>query len=126
MKVLAAIALGGAIGALGRYLVGQQAVHLLGLGFPWGTFSVNVAGSFLLGTLAETLAPAADETSVLRPLLVVGVLGSFTTFSTFSLDVVMLAQRGRLDLAALYLAGSVGLAVLGLIAGLRLVRAVLG
>ncbi len=125
MKLLAAIALGGAVGALARHLVTQQMGHWLGLGFPWGTFTVNIMGSFVLGALAEMLALAADEAPMLRAVLIVGVLGSFTTFSTFSLDAVLLSQRGRPDLAAVYVAASVVLAVLGLIAGLRLARAVL-
>ena len=126
MKMLVAIALGGATGALARYFVSQQMMQWLGAGFPWGTFTVNVVGSFVLGLLAETFALAADASPALRGFLIVGLLGSFTTFSTFSLDVALLFQRDRIDLAALYVAGSVILAIAGLYAGLRLARLVLG
>ena len=126
MNMLVAIALGGATGALGRYFVSQQMTQWLGLGFPWGTFTVNIAGSFVLGLLAETFALAADASPALRGFLVVGMLGSFTTFSTFSLDVALLFQRDRIDLAALYIAGSVVLAIIGLYAGLKLARLAIG
>lgn len=123
MKLVAAIALGGALGALARYVAARQVGEALGLGFPWGTLSVNVLGSFLLGAAAEIAALAAPEGAALRGFLVVGLLGGFTTFSTFSLDTVLLAERGRLDLAAAYAALSAGLAIAGLLAGSRLVRA---
>ena len=126
MKLLVAIALGGATGALARYFVAQQMTQWLGAGFPWGTFTVNLVGSFVLGLLAETFALAADASPALRGFLIVGLLGSFTTFSTFSLDVALLFQRDRIDLAALYIAGSVILAVAGLYAGLKLARLALG
>ena len=126
MKLLVSIAIGGAAGALARHFVSQQMMHWLGTGLPWGTFAVNVVGSFLLGVLAETFALAVDASAALRGFLIVGLLGSFTTFSTFSLDVALLVQRGRIDLAAFYVAGSVILAIAGLYAGLRLVRTVAG
>ena len=126
MKLLVAIALGGATGALARYFVSQQTTQWLGSGFPWGTFTVNLVGSFVLGLLAETFALAADASPAVRGFLIVGLLGSFTTFSTFSLDVALLFQRDRIDLAALYIAGSVILAVAGLYAGLKLARLALG
>lgn len=126
MKLLVAIALGGATGALARYFVSQQMTQWLGAGFPWGTFTVNVVGSFVLGLLAETFALAADASPTLRGFLIVGLLGSFTTFSTFSLDVALLFQRDRIDLAALYIGGSVLLAIGGLYAGLKVARLVLG
>ena len=126
MKLLVSIALGGAVGALSRHFVSQQMMHWFGTGLPWGTFTVNVVGSFLLGVLAETFATAFHAGPSLRGFLIVGILGSFTTFSTFSLDVALLFQKGRIDLAALYIAGSVILAVAGLYAGLKLVRVVAG
>ncbi len=126
MKLLVAIALGGATGALARYFVAQQMTQWLGAGFPWGTFTVNLVGSFVLGLLAETFALAADASPALRGFLIVGLLGSFTTFSTFSLDVALLFQRDRIDLAALYIAGSVILAIAGLYVGLKLARLALG
>ena len=126
MKMVVAIALGGATGALARYFVSQQMTQWLGADFPWGTFTVNVVGSFVLGLLAETFALAADASPAMRGFLIVGLLGSFTTFSTFSLDVALLFQRDRIDLAALYIAGSAILAIVGLYAGLKVARLVLG
>jgi CrcB protein len=95
---------------------------MAGSGFPWGILACNVVGSFLLGALAETFALTWNPPPEIRSLLVVGFLGAFTTFSTFSLDVALLYERGRIDLSLLYVAASVVLSVAGLFAGLRLVR----
>ena len=125
MKLIFAIAAGGALGAVARHLVAHQVALLFGQGFPWGTFTVNVLGSFLLGGLIEILAIAWSPTEAVRGFLVVGVLGAFTTFSTFSMDVFLLYERGQLVAAALYTTASVVLSLAGLIVGLRLVRLVL-
>ncbi|MEX2642836.1 MAG: fluoride efflux transporter CrcB [Acetobacterales bacterium] len=125
LNLVAAIAVGGAVGAVARYGVIIAATHWLGSGFPWGTLAVNVVGSFVLGALAEAMALAWSPGDALRALLVVGMLGAFTTFSTFSLDVVVLAQRGETAVAALYVVASVALSVLGLLAGLAVVRQLL-
>lgn len=126
MKLLVAIALGGAVGALARHFTAQQVSHWLGSGYPWGTFTVNIAGSFILGVLAETFALALNVSLEMRGFLIVGILGSFTTFSTFSLDTVLLFQRGRIDLGAIYIVASVACALIGMLAGLRLTRLVIG
>lgn len=111
-------ALGGALGASGRYL----AVRAVGAdAAPWGTFAVNVAGSFALGVVAGLAAPAWSPE--VRVFLVAGVLGGFTTFSAFSLDVAMLAEDGRWVLAAGYFAATPALCVAGLACGLALSRA---
>lgn len=125
MKTLLFVAIGGAVGASGRYAVGMLATHFAPSGYPWGTFAVNVAGSFALGVLAALMALTWSPSPELRAFLVVGLLGGFTTFSAFSLDVVLLAERGRLGLAAIYLVGTVIMSVGGLFAGLRLTRMVL-
>lgn len=125
MKLLAAIAIGGAIGALGRHFAAASVAAWLGLGFPWGTLTVNVAGSFVMGALVETMALVWSPGIELRALLTVGILGAFTTFSTFSLETVMLYERGEAVLAAVYIGASVILSVGGLFAGLRLLRLVL-
>jgi CrcB protein len=125
MKMLLAVAAGGALGAVGRYVVMIQVGHLLGTTFPFATLAVNVIGSFLLGALVEAMALAWSPAAELRALLVVGVLGAFTTFSTFSMDVVLHVERGELALTAVYIAASVALSIAGLFAGLHLVRAVL-
>ena len=116
------VALGGAIGATGRYLTGVAAVRLMGPSFPWGTLVVNVVGSFVMGVIAVWLA----ERGLTRfaPLLMTGILGGFTTFSAFSLDAVSLYERGEVAAAGIYIAASVGLSVLALVAGLVLARGV--
>lgn len=125
MKLLFAIAIGGAVGALGRHFVSAGMAQLLGHGFPWGTLTVNILGSFVMGVLVEAMALAWSPAPEVRALLTVGVLGAFTTFSTFSLDVAVLYERGALGAAAAYILVSVTVSVLALFAGLRLMRLVL-
>ena len=122
MKLLAAIALGGAIGALGRHFVAAGMIAMLGHGFPWGTLAVNVIGSFAMGALVETTALVWSPSLELRALMTVGLLGAFTTFSTFSLDTVLLYERGETALAAAYIVLSFALSVGALFAGMRLLR----
>ncbi len=124
MKVIIAIAAGGALGALARHFVSGQITHWLGTGFPWGILAANVAGSFAMGILVEAMALVWSPSQELRAFLTVGFLGAFTTFSTFSLEVALLYERGQALLAALYIAASVLLAVGGLFAGLALVRTI--
>lgn len=126
MKLVLAIALGGALGAVGRHFVASRMVHWLGAGFPWGTLTVNVVGSLVLGLLVGVLTHAWSPSLEMRGFLVVGVLGAFTTFSTFSLDTILLIERGQLSLAALYIVVSVIFAVAGLFVGLRAATALLG
>ena len=123
--MLLAVAAGGAVGAVGRYLVMTQVGHWLGTAFPYGTLTVNVVGSFILGLLVETMALAWSPPAELRALLVVGVLGAFTTFSTFSMDVVLHVERGELALTLGYVAASLVLCVAAFFAGLYLVRVAL-
>lgn len=125
MTVLLAVAAGGAVGAVGRYLAMSGIGHGLGAGFPWGTLAVNVLGCFAMGVLVEANALAWSPGPTVRAALAVGVLGAFTTFSAFSLDVVVLAERGRWIAAGGYVAASVALSVAGLVAGLRAARWVL-
>jgi len=120
---LAQVALGGALGAMGRYLTGVAAVRLMGHGFPWGTLAVNIAGSFLMGVLVVVLAKKGG--THLAPLLVTGVLGGFTTFSTFSLDVLTIYERGQVALAAGYAAASVVLSLAAIALALVLTRGAL-
>ena len=126
MKMLAAVALGGALGAVGRYLVMSAVALWFGLSFPWGTLTVNVVGSFAMGALIEISALAWSPSPEVRALLAVGVLGAFTTFSTFSLDVVALIGRGAHTAAGAYIALSVVLSIAALYAGLQLFRSLLG
>ncbi len=125
MKLVLAIALGGAIGAVGRHYVSVAMTLLLGHGFPWGPLVANIAGSFLLGVLIETMALVWSPTVEMRALLTVGVLGAFTTFSTFSLDVATLHERGATLALTGYVVASVAVSVLALFAGLRVMRLVL-
>ena len=125
MKILLSVALGGAIGASGRYLVGSYVTTWFGIGTPWPTFSVNILGSFVLGVFVAVAALVWSPSEQLRAFIVVGFLGGFTTFSAFSLDVVLLAERGRLETAAIYAVASVVLSIGALFAGLRLTRWIL-
>ena len=126
MKMILAVAAGGAFGAVGRYLVMSGIGRMLGPhDFPWGTLTVNIVGSVLMGVLIELLALVWSPSQEMRAFLVVGVLGAFTTFSTFSLDVVVLVERGQNLFVAAYVAGSVLLCVGGLFAGLHVMRMLL-
>ena len=125
MRIVAAVALGGALGAVGRYLVAGLAGAWLGAAFPLGTLAANVAGSFLMGVLIEATALAWSPSPALRAMLAVGLLGGFTTFSAFSLDAVALFQRGLPGQAALYVVASVTLSLAGLFAGMLLLRRIL-
>ncbi|MFN3147916.1 MAG: fluoride efflux transporter CrcB [Paracoccaceae bacterium] len=120
---LGQVALGGALGASARYLTGVAAVRVMGHGFPWGTLTVNVAGSFLMGVLVVVLAHL--NATRLAPFLMTGVLGGFTTFSAFSLDVMTLFERGQPATAGLYILGSVAISLLAILGGMALMRAVL-
>ena len=119
MNVLS-VALGGALGAVARYLTNVGAGRLFGAGFPYGTLTVNIVGSFLMGVLVVVLAERGGMR--FAPLLMTGLLGGFTTFSAFSLDAVTLYERGQVGVAAGYVAASVVLSLAGLFAGLALAR----
>ena len=123
--MLLAVAAGGAFGAVARYLVMIQVGHWLGTAFPFATLAVNVLGSFVLGLLVELMALAWSPSPELRAMIVVGVLGAFTTFSTFSMDVVLHMERGELVAALAYVAASVVVCVTAFFAGLHLVRVAL-
>lgn len=124
MKLLVAIAAGGAVGALGRHFVNVLALMWLGTAFPWGTLTVNIVGSFTMGVFVELSALVWSPGPALRAMLTVGMFGAFTTFSTFSLETALLYERGQLGLSALYVLLSVTLSVGGLFAGLSLIRAI--
>lgn len=122
MKMLLAIGLGGGIGALSRHFMAAWVTRQVGYGFPWGIMAVNVLGSLIMGFLVTYFAHHFNTTPELRAFIVVGLLGGFTTFSTFSLDTALLIERGQLMEAAGYVIGSVVLAVGGLFAGIWLGR----
>lgn len=114
--------LGAGLGGACRHGVNLLAAQLAGTGFPFGTLTVNVVGSFLMGALVEHLALVGNAGQPWRLFLATGVLGGFTTFSAFSLDAALLHQRGQAGLALLYVVASVGLSLAGLAAGLATVR----
>jgi CrcB protein len=120
------VALGGAIGSVLRYQMGRWITWALGTQavtlFPWATLAVNAVGSVLMGVLAGWLARYGPGGEELRLLLGVGLLGGFTTFSAFSLELVLMIQRGQFAYAALYLILSVALGVTGLVFGLAVMR----
>jgi CrcB protein len=122
IQTLFQVALGGAIGSSARYLTNVAAMRLIGPGFPWGTITVNILGSFLMGALVVALAH--KDATRLAPFLMTGILGGFTTFSAFSLDTWKLWTDGPPHVAALYVAGSVGLSFAALALGLVAARAV--
>jgi CrcB protein len=126
MHGLLAVAAGGVVGAVARYLVYQATGHLLGHGFPYATLIVNVVGSFAMGVLVEAMALVWSTSTEMRLFLAVGVLGSFTTFSTFSLDFVVLYERREWLLSGIYAVLSVVLSIAALFAGLYLARRLLG
>ena len=124
MQTIFAIAAGGATGAVLRHFLNSSVAHWLGTGFPWGIFIANILGSFVMGCLITGFALVYEPPQVVRAFLAVGLLGAFTTFSTFSLDAVTLFERGNILAAALYVGGSVTLAIGALFAGMTLIRLV--
>lgn len=122
LKLLLAVGAGGALGAMARYLVSTMVGVWAGDGFPWGTFTVNVVGSLLLGALVEFMISDGATNEATRAFLVVGVLGAFTTFSTFSLDIHGLLARDQWLSATLYVAGSVITGFGALLAGMAMTR----
>ncbi len=121
---LLSVAFGGALGASLRWIFSGWALRAFGPGFPWGTLGANVLGSFAMGVAAVLLMERAPGGwGRLAPFLMAGVLGGFTTFSAFSLEVSLLIERGRVVAAGAYMAGSVAISVLALFAGLVLARA---
>jgi CrcB protein len=123
MSPLLFVMVGGAVGSGARYLTGRAMLSLLGPDYPFGTLAVNLIGGLLMGVLVGVLAKtSASETW--RLLLAVGVLGGFTTFSAFSLDVVSLIERGAVGVAFGYVLVSVIGSIAAVFAGLSAVRAV--
>lgn len=122
MYNLVIVAAGGAVGASLRHLTGLAAMRLLGVNFPWGTLAVNIVGSFAMGVFIELLARRFGASNELRLFIATGLLGGFTTFSAFSLDVAVLWERGAMATAAGYVLASVVGAILALFAGLWVAR----
>lgn len=121
MYHLLIVAAGGALGAGLRHMVNVAAMRLP-FAFPWGTLAINIVGSFLMGVFVELLARRLGGSNEIRLFVATGILGGFTTFSAFSLDVAVLWQRGAHGFAAAYVLASVFGAILALFAGLWLAR----
>ncbi len=118
------VMLGGALGSGARYLTGRATLSLFGPDYPYGTLAVNLIGGLLMGALVGVLARASNGGEAWRLLLGVGLLGGFTTFSSFSLDAVTMIERGQGAVALGYVLVSVIGSIAALFAGLTLARTV--
>jgi CrcB protein len=120
------VALGGSVGSVLRFQTGRLVTHLFGpnLAFPWATFAVNVIGSLAMGFLVGTLARHGHGGETWRLLIGVGVLGGFTTFSSFSMETVLLIERGAMGMAVAYVGFSLLAGVGAMFLGLLTMRAV--
>ena len=125
MNTYIAIAIGGAFGAISRYWVSESIEKVNGTGFPLGTFTVNLLGSFLIGVLFIVFAEKLEIAQQWKPLLIVGFLGAMTTFSAFSLDTLLLFQQGHYNTALFYIFSSVIACLFAAYAGIQLTRVVL-
>jgi len=114
--------IGGGLGSCLRHTVNVICPRLLGNHFPYHTFIINITGSTIMGLIAGYLAFKGDAVQSWRLFIMTGILGGYTTFSAFSLDAGLLYERGEVGLAALYVLGSVVLSIIGLFAGLAIVR----
>lgn len=122
MIQLVAIGAGGAIGAIARFWLSHRVFDLMGRGFPWGTLAVNFTGSFLIGVLFIAFQNKFPVHDAVRAGLMLGVLGGFTTFSTFSIETVNLLLEGSWFRASAYIVSSVGLCVAGTLLGITITR----
>ncbi len=114
--------LGGGLGAAARHGMNSLSMMWLGSRYPWGTFLINVLGSLLIGILAEWFALQSQASSSLRLFLITGILGGFTTFSAFSLEIGLLHERGATGAAVAYAVLSVACGVAAMFGGMYLVR----
>ena len=113
---------GGGLGSTLRHAVNVICARGFGTAFPYGTFIINITGSTVMGLIAGYLAFKAEASQPWRLFLMTGILGGYTTFSAFSLDAVLLYERGETSLAVFYVVGSVVFAIAGLVGGLALIR----
>jgi CrcB protein len=123
-SILGVVALGGAIGSMARYLIAGWVQSAAWDGFPFGIFAVNISGGLIMGILTELMALKFNVSLETRAFLTTGIMGGYTTFSTFSLDSVMLIQRGAYASAATYVVGSALLSIVALFCGLWIVRVI--
>jgi CrcB protein len=125
MNAVVAVFVGAGLGGVLRHGLNAAITAWLGAAFPYGILAINVIGSTAMGLVAAWFVSSGDADPSMRLFLATGILGGFTTFSAFSLDTVALIERGEAGAAALYVAASVGLSILGLCAGLWAMRACL-
>jgi fluoride exporter len=125
LPVLAAVAAGGGLGALARYGLAEALPTPPGQ-FPWSTFATNVFGCLLIGVLMVLVTEVRTTHRLVRPFLGVGVLGGFTTFSTYAVEIRELLAPGTVGLAFAYLAGTLVAALLAVLAGVSATRALAG
>jgi CrcB protein len=118
--------IGGGLGSTLRHMINVVCPRLFGTAFPYHTFIINITGSAVMGLIAGYLAFKGEAAQPWRLFLMTGILGGYTTFSAFSLDAALLYERGEIGLAVLYVVGSVVLSIVGLFAGLVLVRHLAG
>lgn len=125
MNTMVMIFIGAGIGGVLRNAVNMLAMRLFGMHFPIGTMAINIIGSFVIGLVAGWLTFRAEWawSYHARVFVITGILGGFTTFSSFSLDTAMLIERGEMGLAALYVGGSVALSLVAVFGGLAIMRA---
>lgn len=125
MNTYFAIACGGAFGAVSRFWLQGAVQRFNGSSFPLGTFTVNLLGSFLIGVFFVVLAERAQLSEPWRGLIIVGFLGAMTTFSTFSLDALLLFEQGHYNTALFYILSSVVLCLFAAFAGMQVARVML-
>jgi len=125
MYTYLAIAFGGALGAVSRYWITVSIERFNGTGFPLGTFMVNLLGSFLIGLLYIILAEKLSVADQWRPVIITGFLGAMTTFSTFSLDALLLFQQGQYNTALFYVLSSVMICIFAAYVGMQIARMLL-
>ena len=125
MYTYLAIAFGGALGTVSRYWITVSIERFNGTGFPLGTFMVNLLGSFLIGLLYILFAEKLSVADQWRPVIITGFLGAMTTFSTFSLDALLLFQQGHYNTALFYVLSSVMICIFAAYVGMQIARILL-
>ena len=125
MYTYLAIAFGGALGTVSRYWLTVSIERFNGTGFPLGTFMVNLLGSFLIGLLYILFAEKLSVADQWRPVIITGFLGAMTTFSTFSLDALLLFQQGHYNTALFYVLSSVMICIFAAYVGMQIARILL-
>ncbi len=116
---------GGGLGAMLRHAINEKSPALVGVNYPWGTMFINIVGSLAMGLVAGWFALRGHGGQLPRLFLATGILGGFTTFSTFSLDASLLLERGDTWTGMAYIVGSVVIGILALFAGLAIMRSLL-